>query len=63
MRSLEGFLEVNRRLRSCEANDEKSRRVPLQYVYSEHTYTRVSESYVHDVVGSYFLEGANLLQV
>ena len=46
MRSLESFLEATRRLRSCEANDEKSRRVTLQNVYSEHTYTRVSESLI-----------------
>ena len=42
IRSLENFLEVTRRLQSCEANDEKSRNVLLQYVYSEHAYIRVS---------------------
>jgi len=42
-------------LRSCEANDEKSRRVSLQYVYSEHTYTRVSESLIVPRSASEFL--------
>ena len=49
------FLEVTRRLRSCEANDEKSRTVSLQYVYSEHTYTRVSERLIFPRSASEFL--------
>jgi len=55
MRSLESFSEVTRRLRSCEANDEKSTRVSLQYVCSEHTYTRVSESLIVPWSASEFL--------
>jgi len=55
MRSLESFLEVTRRLRSCEANDEKSRRVSLQYVYSKHAYTRVSERLIVPWNASEFL--------
>jgi len=55
MRSLESFSEVTRRLRSCDANDEKSRWVSLQYVYSEHTYTRVSESLIVPWSASEFL--------
>ena len=39
----------------CEANDEKSRRVSTQYVYSEHTYTRVSESLIVPWSASDFL--------
>jgi len=55
MRILESFSEVTRKLRSCEANDKKSRRVSLQCVYSEHTYTRVSESLIVPWSASEFL--------
>jgi len=55
VRSLESFSEVTRRLRSCGANDEKSRRVSLQCVYSEHPYTRVSESLIVPWSASEFL--------
>jgi len=32
MRSLENVLEFTRRLRSCEADDKKSRRISVQYI-------------------------------
>ena len=49
---LRGYPEVTK---CCEANDEKSRRVSTQSVYTEHTYTRVSESLIVPWSASEFL--------
>jgi len=44
MRSLESFLEFTRILWKWDAGDKKSRWVSTQYIWSDHIYTRVSDS-------------------